>query len=207
MELAVLVYIPFFTALIGWLTNKVAIKMLFRPRYPVNVFAWRWQGLIPRRQKEIARRSAEIIEKELLTHHFLREQIKGIDLDPYLKAFAARLVREGIGDRLRSIPLLGAFINDDTLVTLENVAAEEMAAHSNSLTDVIADQAEQNMQIRQYVEDQISGFDLEKLEEVVHQIANREFRTIELLGGLIGFIVGVAQLGLLWLTGNLALPI
>jgi uncharacterized membrane protein YheB (UPF0754 family) len=205
MELAVLIYIPIFTALIGWLTNKVAVKMLFRPRRTLRVFGWRWQGLIPRRQEEIARRSGEIIERELLTGHFLRERIKEIDLGPHLQAFVARLIRDSIGSRLQAIPLIGGFINESTLEKLEVITTEEMVANAPALTEVLADQAEQHLQIREYVEAQISGFDLEKLEEVVNQIASHEFRNIELLGGVLGFIVGLAQLALLWLTGNLSL--
>ena len=44
---------------------------------------------------------------------------------------------------------------------------------------------------------------MEKLEEVVNQVASKEFRTIELLGGVLGFAIGLAQLLLLWVTGNL----
>jgi uncharacterized membrane protein YheB (UPF0754 family) len=205
MELAVLIYIPFFTALIGWLTNKVAIKMLFRPRQPIRVLVWHWQGLIPRRQAEIAQRSGEIIERELLTQHFLRERIREIDLGPHLQTFAARLIREGIATRLQAVPLLGGFINDSTLDKLEAVAVEEMAAHAPELREVLADEAEKHLRVREYVEAQISGFDLDKLEEVVNQIASREFRTIEMLGGVLGFIVGLTQLALLWITGNLNL--
>ncbi len=205
MDFLVVVYIPIFTALIGWLTNKVAIKMLFRPRRPFRVFGVLFQGLIPRRQEEIAARTAEIIEQELITHHFFREKIKKIDLGPYMREFAGKLVRDGIGERLRGLPLIGSFINESTLGTLESIAAEELAIHATALTEKLGDEAEQHMEVGVYVEEQIKAFDLEKLESVIHRVASKEFRTIELLGGVLGFAVGLGQLTLLWLTGNLNL--
>lgn len=205
MDFLVLIYIPLFTALIGWLTNKVAIKMLFRPRRPVRVFFWTWQGLVPRRQAEIAARTGEIIERELLSQHFLREKIKQIDLRSHMHDFAIRLIRHGVGERLKSIPLIGGFINESTISKLESIAAEELAREAPALIAMLGDEAEHHLDIKSYIEEQINGFDLDKLEEVVNQVASSEFRNIELMGGVLGFIVGVAQLLLLWLTGNLSL--
>lgn len=42
-----LILTPLITAGIGWLTNWVAIQMLFHPRVPMRVFFWKWQGLTP----------------------------------------------------------------------------------------------------------------------------------------------------------------
>ena len=203
LELLVIIYVPVFTALIGWLTNKVAIKMLFRPRNPLNFIGFSWQGLIPRRQAEIAKSAGEIIERELLSSNFLREKIQAIDLVPHLRHFAARLIRDGIGERLKSLPLIGNFIDDTNLAKLEKLAADEMSRQAGSVTEAVAAELEKHLEISNYVEEQIQGFDLEKLEEVVNQVANKEFRTIELLGGVLGFAIGLAQLLLLWVTGNL----
>ncbi len=205
MDYWVFVYIPFFTAVIGWLTNKVAIKMLFRPRRAFRLLGIRFQGLIPRRQDEIAARTAEIIEKELVTQHFFREKFKKIDLGPHMREFAGKLVHEGIAERLRVIPLIGGFINENTLNMLEEIAAEELAGHASALTEKLGDEAERHMEVGLYVEEQIKAFDLDKLESLIQRVANKEFRTIELLGGVLGFAVGLGQLAILWLTGNLNL--
>ena len=57
---------PFVGALIGWLTNFLAIKMLFRPRQPKFIFGFLLQGVIPRRQRDIALKIGEVVEEELL---------------------------------------------------------------------------------------------------------------------------------------------
>ena len=47
---------PVISALIGWGTNVIAIRMLFWPRKPVPIPLTRWElwGLLPKRQAEIA---------------------------------------------------------------------------------------------------------------------------------------------------------
>lgn len=57
--------LPFVAALIGWFTNFVAVKMLFRPRKAVRILGIRFQGLVPRRQKELAEKIAETVEKKI----------------------------------------------------------------------------------------------------------------------------------------------
>ena len=94
---------PLITAAIGWLTNWVAIQMLFHPREPMRLFFWK-AGLIPRRQQQLAEESAEIIEREILQQHMILNEIKKIELGPYLETAAHSLVWKRIGPQLRAIP-------------------------------------------------------------------------------------------------------
>ena len=61
-----LLIIPFIGAGIGWITNVVAIRMLFRPKEPIKVGGITLQGVLPKRQKELAKAIALAVEKELL---------------------------------------------------------------------------------------------------------------------------------------------
>jgi len=196
-----LVLTPFITAAIGWFTNWVAVKMLFHPREPMRVFFWKWQGLIPRRQSQLAKESAEIIEREILQQHMILHEIRKIELGPYLEHTAKKLVWERIGPQLRAIPLLGSFVNDSTLAKFEVLAAVEMKEEAGPLMEKVATQFEASVDLKQMIEDNIAAFDLERLESIVNQVAKREFRTIERLGAVLGFIIGCVQVALFWATG------
>lgn len=200
-----LVLTPFITAAIGWFTNWVAIKMLFHPRVPVRIFCWKWQGLIPRRQLQLACESAEIIEREILQQHMILNEIKKINLEPYLEKTAHTLVWERIGPQLRAIPLLGSFINDGILAKFEVIACAEIKNEAGPLIEKVATQFEASVDLKQMIEDNIAAFDLERLESIVNAVAKREFRTIEGLGAVLGFVIGCLQVVLLWATGAIAL--
>lgn len=187
---------PFLTAAIGWFTNWVAIQMLFRPRQPKRILFWQWQGLIPRRQKQLAAEAAEIIEREILQQHMIQEEIRKIELSPYLEETGHRLVWERIGPQLRAIPLLGGFINDKTLAKFEVIAVAEMKKEAPQLIERVAGQFEASVNLKQIIEDNIAAFDLERLEAIVNEVARREFRTIERLGAVLGFIIGCIQVAL-----------
>ena len=198
---ALLILTPFITAAIGWFTIWVAIKMLFHPRHPKKILIWKWQGLIPRRQNQLAAEAAEIIEREVLQQHMIQEEIRKIELSPYLEESAHRLVWERIGPQLRAIPLLGSFINDKTLAKFEVIAVAEMKKESEPLMEKVSAQFEETVNLREIIETNIAAFDLERLEEIVNQVAKREFRTIERLGAVLGFVIGCVQVGLFYLAG------
>lgn len=200
-HLLLLILTPFITATIGWFTNWLAIKMLFHPRTPVNLFFMQWQGLIPRRQQQLANESAEIIEREILQQHSILNEIKKIELSPYLEKTAHKLVWERIGPQLRAIPLLGNFVNDGLLAKFETIACAEIKQEAGPLVEKVATEFESSVDLKQMIEDNITAFDLDRLEMIVNTVAKHEFRTIERLGAVLGFAIGSIQVLLFWLSG------
>jgi uncharacterized membrane protein YheB (UPF0754 family) len=192
---------PLLTSAIGWFTNWVAIKMLFHPRKPLRLPGFTWQGLIPRRQKQLAQEAAEIIEREILQQHTIQEEIRKIELGPDLEAAAHSLVWERIGPQLQAIPLLGGFINEALLAKFEVIAIAEIKNESAPLIEKVATRFESSVDLKQMIETNIAAFNLDRLEAIVNQVAKREFRTIERLGALLGFIIGLIQVALFCLLG------
>ena len=170
----------------------------------MHIFFWKWQGLIPRRQQQLAEESAEIIEREILQQHMILNEIRKIELTPYLEEAAQKIVWERIGPQLKAIPLLGSFINDSTLAKFEVIAAAAMKEEAGPLMEKVATQFEASVNLRQMIEDNIAAFDLDRLEGIVNQVAKREFKTIERLGAVLGFIIGCIQVILFWATGSIA---
>ena len=56
---------PLIGAIIGWCTNYLAVKMIFRPYKPISFLGLKIHGLIPRRQSDLARSIGETIELKL----------------------------------------------------------------------------------------------------------------------------------------------
>lgn len=197
----VLILTPFITAGIGWLTNWVAIQMLFHPRQPKRLFFWKWQGLIPRRQKQLASEAAEIIEREIMQQHMIVREIRKIEIGPYLEEAAHKVVWERIGPQLKSVPLIGSFINESTLARFEVIAVASMKEEAGPLMERVANQFEASVDLKKLIEENIAAFDIERLEAIVNEVAKREFRTIEGLGAVLGFVIGCVQVALLYASG------
>lgn len=195
--------LPPISALIGWGTNRLAIHMLFHPRRERRFLGISIQGLIPRRHQEIALRSGEIVARELVQGHHLRDQIEKIDLQPILDETVTVLVWDRLGPRLKAIPFIGSMVNDSLLAKLHTLAAEEMTREAPKLKARVAAHAETQIDIQRMVQERVDAFELNKLEEVVRNLAGREFRQIEYLGAAVGLAIGFAQVGLVLLSNAL----
>lgn len=198
LQLLPLLAVPLIGAAIGWLTNRMAIQLLFRPRLPRRWLGISFQGLIPRRKEEIAQRVGRLVAEELFQQHRIREEIQRIDLEPTLEKLTHRVVYDRLAPRLKQIPLLGSFISERILQTLHQLALDSIREEARPLLNQIALDVEQRIQVRHLVEDKIRQLELDHLETLVRQLAQQEFRQIELLGAVIGFLIGLVQAGLLW---------
>ncbi|MCL2232217.1 MAG: DUF445 family protein [Treponema sp.] len=84
---------PLVGAIIGYVTNLVAIKMLFRPLREIRLFGFRLPftpGILPRERVKLAESIGDMVERELLTAGVVRERL------------ARTEVRENIGTAIGS---------------------------------------------------------------------------------------------------------
>lgn len=180
-------------ALIGWFTNTIAIKMLFRPLKP-----WRipftqieFQGLIPRRRAEITSSISKTVEEQLVSVKYMAGRL----VEGENKAELVRIIRvkilSVIEDKIPSIIPKG--ITQALLARLKMVLTEEIENFiDNSLVEMI-EQTVEKIDISSMVEEQINSLELQEVERLILDIAGRELKYIELLGGILGGVIGLVQ--------------
>jgi uncharacterized membrane protein YheB (UPF0754 family) len=91
---------PFVGAAIGFLTNVLAIKMLFRPLRAYHAGPFRvpfTPGILPRERPALAKSIGAMVARELLTPEIVRERLLREDVKQLLKEGAAKLT-EKAGD-------------------------------------------------------------------------------------------------------------
>lgn len=189
------ILLPGVGALIGYATNWLAIKMLFHPRKK----RWGLQGLLPRRQADLAESVGRIVADDLLNADTLLSQFDHIDLAPAFSRLVDRAI-ERKSEELRSIPLIGAFITPERLRSLRNALLDEVLQSRSQIINELKSVARQHLDIAALVQSRLLAFDLRELEELIHRVASREFRSIEIWGALLGTLIGLAQAGILALV-------
>ena len=73
---------PLLGAIIGYVTNRIAIKMLFRPLNPKRLFGVRiplTPGVIPRNRFDLARTIGRMVSEQLLSPEALKEQLDNLE--------------------------------------------------------------------------------------------------------------------------------
>lgn len=181
-------------AFIGWITNYIAIKMLFHPRQPMRFGSLTVQGIFPKRQQALAINLAAVIEGELLSHN----DIQAAMLRP---EFADRLkgkIQEGFATflttRLGSIhPMIGAFLSGDLLDKVVGLLDTELDRIVPGLLETATDELEKSLDFRKVIQAKIENLPMDRLEALLMSIMAKEFRFVELVGGVLGGIIGLIQ--------------
>jgi uncharacterized membrane protein YheB (UPF0754 family) len=196
-EVVFLTTIPIVSAFIGYVTNYIAVAMLFRPHKPLWVLGLRLQGLVPRRQSEIARSLGAMIERDLFSQEDIQAALKGADTLDEAAAFLDEQVDTFLQRLSAQNPMVGMFIQGPLLEQVKGLLREQIAGRFPELIERVVRRAEDKLDVSEIVRAKVEGFDLTKLEAIIHEVSARELKTIELLGGVLGFIVGCVQVGIM----------
>ena len=60
----------------------------------------------------------------------------------------------------------------------------------------MAQKLEEELDVRQMVREKVEAFSSDKLEQLLFSLMKKEFRFIELVGALLGFLIGCIQVAL-----------
>ena len=196
-----LVYtLPLIGALIGWLTNYIAIKMLFHPRREVKIFFIPVQGVFPKRQKDFARKLGEIVSQELVSIQDLTAHLKEKATSEAIINHIALRLEEGIASRLpRAFPMLAMLMSNDMAGKIKGFLLQQIGSLNEELIDKLSGQLEEELDVHRIVEERVAAFSSDKLEEILYSIMRREFKFVELVGAVLGFLIGVVQVLMLTL--------
>lgn len=194
------ILIPVIAALIGWITNYIAVKMLFRPRKAINILGIKIQGLVPKRQNDLAIKIAETIEQNLISHKDIQQIIKSTDSEAQIETLIRKEIEIFLDQKISSIPLIGMFLKGDLLAQIKESLILQLKEAIPRFLDSIMGKIEKEMDFKEIVRKKIEAFDLGKLEEIILSVSAKELKTIEILGGVLGFAVGICQLFLLSLS-------
>ena len=179
---------------IGWITNWVAIKMLFRPHKEINFGLFKIQGLIPKRRTEIGSGIANIIQNELIS---VKDVISNIDREEFSKRLNA-LIDEVLDKNLKKkvkekFPFLQMFFTDKIAKDVGNTIKDIIMGNQEKIFEIFSNYAEENIDFEVIISDKISNFSLDKLEEIITFLAKKELKHIEVIGAILGMIIGAVQ--------------
>lgn len=188
---------PFVAAFTGWFTTWIAIYMLFHPREPKRFLGLTIQGIFPKRQKQFAARLGMLVAKELIHFDEIAAQLKDSEglhaLNPTIERHLDSFLHVKLKEKL---PVISMFVGEGMMNKIKEGMMEEIALLLPEIIGQYTDNLREKIDIEKMVTEKVSHFSSDKLEEILAAVMSKEFRFVELIGGVLGFVIGLIQMGL-----------
>ena len=176
---------------IGYITNKLAIKMLFRPVNPINLGLFTLQGVFPKRKDQMAESLADTIERELLSKDVLASKLLSEETISDLKI----VIKDTLVDKVSEMlpPMVKMFLGEDPKGKIRKILDKDGDRILDELFDTLKEEGLKNLSIHDIVKERIDTLDFIEFERIIFGLMNRELRFVEIIGLFLGGLIGILQ--------------
>lgn len=179
---------------IGWVTNYIAIKLLFRPYNEINILGFKIQGVIPKRRSEIALNIGQTVNTQLISIKDITNTINSMELEVEIDKIVGDIVDKKIkGDFLSKNPMLKMFVSDSVIDKIKEYIKSAIEDNKGDVVNIIISKLEKEIDFEKLIMEKINEFSLEDIEKMTINIAKNELKHIEYIGAVLGAFIGTIQ--------------
>ena len=186
--------LPIFGLFIGYSTDWLALRMLFRPLLPKRILGITFQGVFIKRQPEVTEDYSRIIAEEMITP---RNILVSLFDGPYsdvlfqmVQSHVTAVVDEQSG---RVKPLVLLAVGSGRYENLKKRMAQELMDEVPRTLDGAVAYTERAMNVRQMVKDKIAVMTPAQFEGLLRPAFQADEWIIVTVGAALGFLVGLTQ--------------
>ena len=191
--------LPAFGLLVGWMTNWVALKMIFLPKEPTNFGPVTVQGLFLKRQRAVARDYGNLVADEILTPSNILEAILKGPFSDNLFNMIEKEVKKVVDETAGlAKPFLKFSIGGDNYQSIKESAVDQIMEHMPDTLGMITEYAEDAMNIRQTLISRLQELPPDDFENMLRPAFQEDEWMLIAVGAALGMAVGFFQLFVLF---------
>lgn len=189
---------PLFGGLIGFVSDWVALQLLFRPLYPKKIMGFTVQGKFLARQNEVASEYASLMANELLTPaHMIEELLRGPALDRIVE-LVHRRVRDAIDERLGwTQPVVVMALGHERYEELRKLVAQRLVDLIPEASKTVERYALDALDINSTIVSRMNKLSPEEFESVLRPAFKENEMLVVIAGAILGALVGELQVFLM----------
>jgi len=193
IEHQVLLLIPLVSAVVGWVTNYLAVKMMFYPIQFIGIKApyLGWQGLIPQKRRKMAEISVDLVLGKLLSVQELAGRLEPKKVSDAIERRLKQVLKRIINDVMQeSAPTVWAALPAQG----KNLVYARVEADIPNVVDKMVRDFQHNvieiLDIKELVVEYLSDHPA-LINEIFLTAGNKEFPFIIRSGFYFGFLLGL----------------
>jgi uncharacterized membrane protein YheB (UPF0754 family) len=187
--------LPLFGFIVGFISDWVALNILFEPKKPIPLGSYTIQGLFLKRQKEVAREYAKIIANEILTPRTIMGEIVSGPLSARLEELVDRRVREAVDSKASIVkPFVVMAVGAETFQQMKLDISRLLLAQFEEVILQAEDFVKTSLDIENMVGSKMEAMTALEFEGLLRPVFKQEEWILIITGAVLGFLVGEAQL-------------
>ena len=186
--------LPAFGLLVGYLTNVIALKMIFKPQNPMRVGPWILHGLFHKRQKEVARDYARLIADEIVTpSNIIEGVLKGPYADRVFNMIAKNVKRTIDQQSGIARPFVAWTVGTRNYIDMKDTAVTRLVEKLPETVQHVDDYAKEAMDLANTLGGRLQDLSSPEFEGMLRPAFQEDEWILIAVGAALGFCVGVGQ--------------
>lgn len=187
--------LPIGGLLVGYLTNVLALRMIFSPVNPIKFFGFTIQGLFIKRQKEVSRGYAKLVSDNVMTmDNVFTQMFKGAGADKLVEIIE-RHSKEGIDKTAGFNSALIKFTSGtDTYDEIKTIAVKRFIDAAPEQIHVVFDYAKQALDVEDTMYTRMTNLPPDEFVDFLRPVFQEDEWKLVLTGALLGMVAGFLQL-------------
>ena len=192
--------LPLGGLLVGYATNWIAIKIIFEPKQPIRFAGITIQGMFLKRQTEVSRVYADIIEQKLINPKNITHMILHGSGSAQLLELIELHVNDAI-ERYVAIaqPYFALGVGSENYFKMKSMAVKRLFEDSDKYLYYAFDYANEALRVGDDLCERMQALSSEEFEGVLRPAYQQDEWKLIVTGAILGMAAGFAQLYLLML--------
>lgn len=186
--------LPLAGLMVGYLTNYIALRLIFEPEEPISFWKWKYQGLFIKRQKDVAKEYATIVADKIITSEKIFDSLidgpRASLLKQCIDQYVHRLIDAVAGKQKDLIEL---FAGERKFQVLKNIAAYSFFEDLPIVIRDIFDYTEEALEIEKTLEEKMASLPAHEFAGFLRPVFQEDEWKLIAVGAALGFIAGLLQ--------------
>ena len=183
--------------LVGYITNWLALNLIFEPKEPKQIGPFKVQGVFIKRQREVATSFADVIaERVLNADNLVRHISEGPNRGRVLS-----ILEEQVEESMKVYEkdaMVGMLVTKDKLEEAKADLLDRVRKADMTDSSQIKTFADQTRHIHGQLEANLAALDAAQFSGILRPVFQKDEWKLILAGGVIGTAIGAAQVALLF---------
>lgn len=188
------IVLPAFGLFVGYSTDWLALRLLFRPMEPRRILGVTVQGVFMKRQAEVTADYAALMSQEILTpRNFLDALLRGPYSDSLMQ-LVQRQVKEAVDEQTgRARPLVMLAVGSARYEAIKDRLAQRLVEELPTTMEHALAQTPEALDVNSIITEKMSAMSKPQFEGLLRPVFQADEWILVTVGALLGFVGGLLQ--------------